>query len=579
MTDDKVNDFLDWFGAFASEKRVRLIATMRSDFVGKMMAHPAISRIFGDSFDEVLFPLLPPSERNLYEMIERPAQAAGIEFEKGLVDKIVEDTGTGDTRLPLMAYVLEQLYMRGSKFTIAGYLESGGIDGAIEQKVAEALQNIHREFSSASEDDVCKAIISVFAKLLDVDEDTGTATRRRCRMTELPDTAISQCIINEFINSHLLSANDRNAIQQDGNDHEPTLEVAHEAIFRKWGMLREWIDLQKDAFIAKKALARDTKVWDIHARPNYMRWSDERCLEIATQIRQIGYFPTTLEKEFLGTVDPEEMQRLIRETDTPHDVRQTIGVRLALLGDPRPGTGTITGLPDIVWCSIAGAVVLLDGIDRTFTVPSFDIAKYPITQTQFRVFVDDDGYCLGKWWDGLAERKFKVPGRQYPAYANYPAVNVDWMEAIAYCRWLSAKLGDEVRLPTEAEWQLAASYDRQGFRYPWGDQFDSTRANTYESDLNQTIAVGLYAQEFADDAPLDLCGNVWEWCLDEFEAPSDIGNIRYATIVDRVRRGGSWDDEVHLAATATRFYRHPHQRYSDIGFRVLRPRASKEQAR
>ena len=71
------------------------------------------------------------------------------------------------------------------------------------------------------------------------------------------------------------------------------------------------------------------------------------------------------------------------------------------------------------------------------------------------------------WWKGLADREDE-PGEQYRKQDNHPAENVSWYDAVAYCRWLSKRLGYEIRLPTEWEWQQAATGGDKANEYPVG---------------------------------------------------------------------------------------------------------------
>src|SRR4030095_432041 len=107
-------------------------------------------------------------------------------------------------------------------------------------------------------------------------------------------------------------------------------------------------------------------------------------------------------------------------------------------------------------------------------------SKYPVTWAQYRSFLEaQDGYRQKRWWRGLAERQAQ-PGEQYRQQDNHPAENVSWYDAVAFCRWLSAKLGYEVRLPTEQEWEKAAR-GVDGRAYPWGNQYVSGYANIDET--------------------------------------------------------------------------------------------------
>ena len=149
--------------------------------------------------------------------------------------------------------------------------------------------------------------------------------------------------------------------------------------------------------------------------------------------------------------------------------RLNIGLYLTELGDSRPGVGLRKdGLPDIVWCKVPKGKITLDEKKGTFRVDAFHIAKYPVTYIQYRSFLAaEDGYRKKGWWEGLAGREDQ-PGEQFRKFDNHPAEYVSWYDAVAFCRWLTEKLGYEVRLPTEWEWQQAATGGRSCQRIPVG---------------------------------------------------------------------------------------------------------------
>jgi hypothetical protein len=205
--------------------------------------------------------------------------------------------------------------------------------------------------------------------------------------------------------------------------------------------------------------------------------------------------------------------------------RAAIGSALGRLGlDHRPGVGlTPDGLPDIDWVAIPGGrFVYQDGERRT--CEPFRIARYPVTHARFQTFVDDpDGYPRDRWWKGLT-----APGRQpQPArwpIANHPRETVSWHEAMAFCVWLTERLGLGawgllIRLPTEPEWERAAR-GTEGLVYPWGNDYRAGYANIDETwdgagthALGQTSPVGLYPQGALPEGVRDLSGNVWECSL------------------------------------------------------------------
>jgi len=147
---------------------------------------------------------------------------------------------------------------------------------------------------------------------------------------------------------------------------------------------------------------------------------------------------------------------------------------------------------------------------------------------------------------------------------NHPRTQVDWYEAVAFCRWLSATLGYEVRLPTTPEWQKAAR-GTDGRMYPWGNTFDATKANTSETQIWTTTTVGLFPDGASPYGALDMSGNVFEWMLNEFDGTieSDLANI-----VEPALCGGAYSqfkDDARVTAQAD----NPPEKSLNFGFRVL----------
>jgi formylglycine-generating enzyme required for sulfatase activity/energy-coupling factor transporter ATP-binding protein EcfA2 len=241
----------------------------------------------------------------------------------------------------------------------------------------------------------------------------------------------------------------------------------------------------------------------------------------------------------------------------------------------------------------------------------FEIGKYPVTNLQYRRFVEAGGYDLCDYWseegwawrtgiyDSQAESELKmyleartVEKRTQPFFWSdpkwnnplAPVVGVTWFEAEAYANWLSRQLQREVRLPTEQEWERVAR-GTDGREYPWGNGFDRQLLNCAEfwaqqEDLSEyekwsawfksdsykkasTSMVGQF-QGHSPEGAFDLSGNVWEWT-------GSLYNIEKPEIV---LRGGSWYFYRGFARCASRlWFSRVSFRYI-IGFRVLSPGAS-----
>ncbi len=218
---------------------------------------------------------------------------------------------------------------------------------------------------------------------------------------------------------------------------------------------------------------------------------------------------------------------------------------------------------------------------------AFYIDKYPVTNAQFKEFIDAnpqwekprgftffhsfkfyDGYYLHHWdKDNYPEER-----------VDHPVVHISWYAAMAYARWIGK------RLPTEAEWEKAARAGLEDKKYPWGDEIDGGKAN-YEKRRQQTTPVGRYPAN--GYGLFDIVGNVWEWCLDEWDKsfyafsskdnPICGGNIErivqnYTNSKSHhVIRGGSWYNSVENVRTAKRSGVLPTYANSNIGFRCVIP--------
>ena len=160
-----------------------------------------------------------------------------------------------------------------------------------------------------------------------------------------------------------------------------------------------------------------------------------------------------------------------------------------------------------------------------YWVEAFAIGKYPITNAQYDVFIDDqDGYrelrLVGLFARGAAVARVIIPSRAALRLkaADLPCTNISWYEAVAFCRWLSSKTGLEIMLPTEQQWQRAAQGD-DGREYPWGDEFDPSRCN-FGNNVGRPTPVTKYALGASPYGVMNMSGNTWEWCLTEWGTDS-----------------------------------------------------------
>lgn len=227
---------------------------------------------------------------------------------------------------------------------------------------------------------------------------------------------------------------------------------------------------------------------------------------------------------------------------------------------------------------------------RTILLHPFYIDAYEVTNQAYVEFLNELGEHEGACFDEncleledsrvelTADGRYIISG----GIANYPVRGVSWYGAAAFCEWRGASL------PTEAQWEMAASWDPESqtkTNYPWGDTFDPTALNFCDEQCPEEQAdkdakdgfifeapVGSYPAGRSPIGAYDMAGNLWEWVNDWF-APdyyqqSPTVNPRGpATGEARVVRGGSWFDTGNFTAAAIRFPAPPAETGSSIGFR------------
>src|SRR5262249_52778483 len=135
-------------------------------------------------------------------------------------------------------------------------------------------------------------------------------------------------------------------------------------------------------------------------------------------------------------------------------------------------------------------------------LPSFSIGQHPLTVAEYQCAVEADAVTPPKYplmtWQSQLQR------------LDHPVVCLTWHQAKDYAAWLAQVTGQPWRLPTEAEWEKTAR-GSDGRIFPWGDQWDKSRANTADGGAGMTTPVGSYPGGVSPYEVHDLTGNVREW--------------------------------------------------------------------
>lgn len=231
-------------------------------------------------------------------------------------------------------------------------------------------------------------------------------------------------------------------------------------------------------------------------------------------------------------------------------------------------------------------------------VPAFRIARAPVTNAEFAEFVKDNGYLRRELWsyqgwvwrrktgaehpvdwkhgvNGWLRRHFD---QRVPLEPHAPVINVNWYEAEAYCNWAGR------RLPTEAEWEMAASAepapDGRGVtapkrRYPWGDEPPSPLHANLDSRFPGCVDVGALPAGDSAFGCRQMLGNVWEWTASAFYPfPGYIVDTPYKEYsapwfgYRKVLKGGAWATRSRLISNTYRNFFQPYRRDPFAGFRT-----------
>jgi len=336
-----------------------------------------------------------------------------------------------------------------------------------------------------------------------------------------------------------------------------------------------------------------------------------RAHEVLNHIQ--GYHPISGVASVIASAKGE--LKPVSDTRTVH--LEAIGIEAG-----RPGTGspTLTVNPSLTFrnpCEHDAQYILIPGGEFIYsqpkpkgtnvTVPDLCVAKYPVTNRQYRSFIDflagkppanDANLALKSYQEALqdlarsnddAVKGFRVYLKDERNLADrfrsgydddrkfnkddQPVVGVSWYAARAYCLWLTMLAGGEAeyRLPTEVEWEWAAGGRRdkpeevlEVRKYPWGDSPEPTaKYANYAQNEGATTPVGRYPEGATPDGLYDMAGNVWEWMENWYDDN---------TKGSKSLRGGSWYGSPGSLVCSRRYGDgSPSSEDYDSGFRVVRP--------
>jgi iron(II)-dependent oxidoreductase len=358
------------------------------------------------------------------------------------------------------------------------------------------------------------------------------------------------------------------------------------------GILSSAVESLYDAFVHSRASRVDLPLLSPDQARSYCRTVRTASLDALDRL------PDEPDQNFVyGLVVSHENQ---------HDetMLQALNLRVgpALL---QPAHSLPAGRAGVVGTSVevpGGPFVLgVDGIDEPFSldnerpahtvdVPAFRIGRVPVTNGEWRQFIDDGGYAQPRWWsargwqhretatltapqfwnaDGQTRTRFGVV-EEIPA--DEPVQHVSYFEAEAYAAWAGA------RLPTEREWEKACAWDPQRGarrRYPWGADEPSPTLANLGGDALRPAPVGAYPGGASAYGVEQMLGDVWEWTSSALEPWPGFKPMIYQRYSEpffggdyRVLRGGAWAVESGIVRPSFRNWDHPYRRQIFSGVRL-----------
>jgi formylglycine-generating enzyme required for sulfatase activity/class 3 adenylate cyclase len=566
---------------------------------------------------------LPPMPKGSYaEVVKGPARrlegtARALKIADGLVDALLADIEVGGAKdaLPLLAFTLERLYGEyhaGGNLKLAHYNDLGRVKGSIEAAVERALKAADADPAIPKDRLARLALLrrGLIPWLASIDPDTGAPRRRVARLSEIPTEA--RPLIQHLVEQRLLATDVAN------DTGENTIEPAHEALLRQWGLLQGWLAEDAGLLAVLEGVKRASRDWAANTKnAAWLAHATDR-LAAAERLSERPDLAANLEptdREYLSACRKAEAAAKGRQ-------RRLQALIYVLL------VGIIGGL--VGWIN---QVYVKEQINWFMTIRPYMVAQfrpYVLSATvelalkpkdSFRecakdcpemIVIPAGSFVMGsptsqKGHDALEEPQHKVTIAKPFAVAKFeltfaewnacaahgdcgqlndsgfgrghqPAINVSWDDAQRYVGWLSRMTGKPYRLLSEAEYEYAMRAGTQT-AYPWGDEIGQGNANCNgcgsQWDGQHPAPVGSFAPN--QFGLYDMAGNVWESvedCLhDNYKGAPEDGSAWIEgddCVRGHVVRGGSWLDFPEFLRSAARDGRPNDARLSNYGFRVGR---------
>jgi formylglycine-generating enzyme required for sulfatase activity len=581
------------------DPRLRALMSIRSDFLGALQSDEPLF----DAHRQINVP--PLREAQLREVVSQPAALLSARFETAtlaadIARRTAEESAKDAGALPLLSYLLDDMWTQmvkrgdGMLRLPAGAIELGGV---LAER-AHAFLSRHPESEGA-----LQRLLTL--KLATVRED-GVPTRRTARRSEFTD--------DEWrLVSGLADHPNRLLVTATPEGGETYAEVAHEAIFRRWEKLREWIAHEREFLVWRSGLEATRRAW--RDTPEGAKndallmgfplaqaqgWLSQRADDLSRADRE--FIGMSIKRDAAERAQREGLRRRTRQMGVLAGVL-LIGIGAGLAWSSRAYLKALAVVgAETVWpkaltaeaehalqpgqgfkeCADCPEMVVVPEGEFMMGSPKEEKGHESPEEPQHKVSIKQR-FAVSRFevtfeeWDACITLCGCVyqPSDQGWGRGTRPVINVNWDDVQQYVAWLSKRTGRPYRLLSEAEWEYAARAGSDK-SYSWGDEIGKGNANCNgcgsQWDLKQTAPVGAFA---ANAFGLhDMHGNVFEWTQDCVHnnysgAPEDGSAWTVGGNCDgRVVRGGSWVSNPQNLRAADRDGDPTGIRFLYLGFRL-----------
>jgi formylglycine-generating enzyme required for sulfatase activity len=609
---------------------IATIFTIRSDNYERLQLAQELEGV-----RQVTFSLPPMPKGGFAEVIKGPSRRLEgtnrrFSIDEALVEKLLSDIEAGGSKdaLPLLAFTMERLY---DEYGASGYLRAdyyetlGGISGSIAASVEQAFKTADANTSIPRDHKARLALLrrGLIPWLAGIDLQTGAPRRRVARLSEIP--AEARPLMDLLVDQRLLSTDVSIATE------EKTVEPAHDALLRQWGLLNGWLLEDRGLLSVLEGIKSASRDWAANAEsPTWLTHRQDR-LRAADVLLQRADLAANLEatdRRYLAECATAEKRQADKEAEDVRFRRRMNSVVMTLL------LGVIVAL--VCWINQDAIMreVRWYLIERPYRLANFDF--FVLTRIAERdlkpgsIFRECKEKCPemmvvpAGWFEMGSDEKrrdnegprhrvtiakpfavgeFMVTYDEWDACVSYgacvyspfvsdaswgrgrrPVLYVTYDDVQRYIDWLSRMTGKRYRLLSEAEFEYAARAGSQA-AYPWGDEVGSMNANcngcgdplggkmTTPVDQFPPNAFGLH----------DMVGNLWERVEDCYNphyevqgpngkasAPNDGSAWLQGDCRFNVVRGGSWYVGPDMLRVSARDMSIKDEKDYNLGFRVAR---------